>query len=340
MRSGRLRIALLAAGAVLCLATVAAGDLRAREEVEAATAAAARFLQTLDPGQARAAVLPPDSPLIVNWSNLPDGMAGFERNGVRIGDLSDTQQAALLDFLAAELSPAGAELVHGVIAAEGVLAAGSRAGRTAWHPDNYWLAFFGEPSAAGDWAWQFGGHHLAINVAVIGGVISMSPSFIGIEPATFVLDGAELAPLRGYAAGGVALLGALSGEQRNAAILGGRPRDLYAGAGSDGVIPPVEGSRVSGWPAERQRQLLELIGLWVEVMPPAAAALRLAEIEAELPDVRFAWHGRTDGSGSVYYRIQGPTVLIEFSTRGSLGAEGGHYHSIYRNPTNEYGRHQ
>ncbi len=50
----------------------------------------------------------------------------------------------------------------------------------------------------------------------------------------------------------------------------------------------------------------------------------MAEIEAELAEVRFAWNGRTDGSGSIYYRIQGPTLLIEFSTRGSLGAAGGH----------------
>ncbi len=338
MRSRRLRTAALAAGAVLCAASAAVAEPTARDETAAASAAADRFLQTLDPEQARAAVLPPDSPFIVNWSNLPAGMTGFERSGVRIGDLNDGQRAALYDFLSAALSRAGAELVHGVIAAEAVLADASRASRVGWHPDNYWLAFFGEPSAAGDWSWQFGGHHLAINIAVAGGVMSMSPSFIGIEPAAFVLDGSEMAPLRGYASGGVTLLGALSGEKRDAAIVSGRPRDLYAGAGRDGVIPPVEGSPVAGWPAERQRQLLDLIGLWVGVMPPAAAERRLAEIEAELPEVRFAWNGRTDGSGSIYYRIQGPTLLIEFSTRGSLGAEGGHYHSIYRNLNNEYGR--
>ena len=191
-------------------------------------------------------------------------------------------------------------------------------------------------SAGADWSWQFGGHHLAINVAVTAaGAMSMSPSFIGIEPAKFLLDGAAAAPLRDHGAGGVALLGALSGEQRNAAIVARRPRELYAGAGDDGVIPPVEGSRVAGWPAERQRQLLDLIGLWVGVMPRAAAERRLAEIESELPDVRFAWNGPADGSGSIYYRIQGPTLLIEFSAQGSLGVESGHYH--YRNPISESG---
>ena len=340
MRSGRLRVALLAAGVALWAASAAMADPSARDEIAAAAAAADRFLQTLDPAQTRAAVLPPGSSLIVNWSNLPAGMAGFERNGVRIGDLNAAQREAMYDFLAVALSRAGIELVHGVIAAEGVLADASRASRLGWHPDNYWLAFFGEPSASGDWSWQFGGHHLALNVAVTGGVMSMSPSFIGIEPAAFALDGSELAPLSDHAAGAVALLDALPAEQRDAAIVGGRPRDLYAGAGRDGVTPPTEGSRVAGWPAERQRQLLDLISLWVGVMPPAAAERRLAEIEAELPELRFAWHGPAGGSGSIYYRIQGPTLLIEFSTRGSLGAEGGHYHSIYRNPSSEYGRDQ
>ena len=335
VRFGWLRCVILAVGAVLHVAAAAVADSPAHD----AAAAANRLLRALEPEQARAAVLPRDSRLIVNWSNLPAGRTGFERNGVRIGDLGDSGRDAVFDYLAAVLSVAGAELVRGIIAAERVLADAPRASGLGWHPDNYWLAFFGEPAEGADWSWQFGGHHLAINVAVsAGGAMSMSPSFIGIEPAAFVQAGAAVAPMRDHAAGAVALLSALSGDQRSAVIVARRPRELYAGAGRDGVIPPVEGSRVAGWPAERQRQLLGLIGLWVGIMPPAAAERRLAEIEAELPEIRFAWHGPSDGSGAIYYRIQGPTLLIEFSTRGSLGAEGGHYHSIYRNPTNEYGR--
>ena len=328
----------LGAGVLLSVTPGAAADSSVGGEIMAAAAAANRFLGTLDPAQARTAVLPAASPLIVNWSNLPARMVRFARNGVRAGDLNDVQRAALFDYLAAALSPQGAELVQGVIAAETVLAGNARASRLGWSPDNYWLAFFGEPVAGGDWKWQFGGHHLALNVTVTGGAMSMSPSFIGIEPATFTLDGLELAPLRDQAAAGAALLAALPAGHRTAALAGSRPRELYAGAGRDGVIPPLEGSRAGDWSAHHRRQLIDLIGLWVGVMPPAAAQRRLAEIEAELAEVRFAWHGPADGSGAIYYRIQGPTLLIEFSTQGALGAAGGHYHSIYRNPTNEYGR--
>lgn len=319
------------------LLSVTAGAF-ADQETATAAAAANRFLGMLDEAQARAAVLPAASPLISNWSNLPARMVRFERNGVRVGGLNAAQRAALFDFLSAALSPRGAELVQGVIAAETVLADSPRAARVGWSPDNYWLAFFGVPAAGGDWSWQFGGHHLALNVALRGGVMSMSPSFVGIEPATFTLDGEELAPLHDRAAAGVALLDALPARYRNAALVSSRPRELHTGAGRDGVIPPLEGGRAGDWPAARRQQLLDLIGLWVRIMPPAAAGRRLAEIEAELSDVRFAWNGPADGSGSTYYRIQGPTLLIEFSTQGAIGAAGGHYHSIYRNPTNEYAR--
>ena len=285
-------------------------------------------------------MLPPDSPLIANWSNLPTRILRFERNGVRVGDLRDTQLTALWDFLSAALSPEGVELVLGVIAAEGVLSDAPRTARFGWSPDNYWLAFFGEPSADRDWRWQFGGHHLAINVAVTGGVMSMSPTFIGIEPAAFDVDGSEVAPLQDRVSLAVALMEALPDEQRDDAIVRRRPREVYAGPGRDGEIPPVEGSLVSSWPAESQRQLLELIALWVGVLKIGVAERRIAEIESALPDMRFAWNGRTDGSRSVYYRIQGPNLIIEFSTEGSVGADGGHYHSIYRNPTNEYGEAQ
>ena len=58
-------------------------------------------------------------------------------------------------------------------------------------------------------------------------------------------------------------------------------------------------------------------------MPTAAAERRTAEIEAALPDVRFPWNGRVDGSHTIYYRTQGPNLIIEFSTEESVGASGG-----------------
>ena len=307
------------------------------QEATAAVAAAHRFLATLDQAGREATLLPLDSPLRSNWSNLPAGILDFERNGARAGDLTAEQRTAMLAFLSTALSPYGAGLVEGVMAAEGILSQSPRAARFAWSSDNYWLAFFGEPSRENDWNWQFGGHHLAINVAVRDGVLSMSPTFIGIEPANFERSGSSAAPLRDHVTSGVELMRSLPGGLQASSIVDSRPREVYAGAGQDGVIPALEGSRVADWPEEPKAQLMEVIGFWVRIMPEEAAERRLAEIRDGLDGLRFAWNGPYDGSGSIYYRVQGPDLILEFSTQGSVGSDEGHYHSVYRNPANEYG---
>ncbi len=128
----------------------------------------------------------------------------------------------------------GHRLVRGVVEAERVLAASWWASLRGWSPGNYWLAFFGAPGAGQDWNWQFGGHHLAVNVAVRDGVMSMSPSFIGIEPATFELDGTEWAPLADHVARGAALVKALPERQRQAPRSAAAPGNCTRGpAGTD-----------------------------------------------------------------------------------------------------------
>ena len=102
----------------------AKADASAQEEIRAAAAAAQRFLKTLDESQAGKAILPPGSPLIANWSNLPARNTRFDRNGVRVGDLSAGQRAALSDFLS-KARPVGTGHAAGRGAAE---AGGDRRG--------------------------------------------------------------------------------------------------------------------------------------------------------------------------------------------------------------------
>ena len=311
-------------------------DARSESEVEAAAVAAADFLAQLDERQRAAAVLPYDSDLITNWSNLPAGVLRFERNGVRIGDLDEMQQAALHHFLATAMSPYGYDTVTAVVAAEGVLEESARARRVGWSADNYWLAFFGEPSATNAWRWQFGGHHLAVNMSVRDGRISMSPTFLGIEPARFSDAEGTHAPFMDRVDAGLAVINSLEGTHRAAALLHEHPNDLQSGTGPVGFVP-FEGASVDSFPSEQRQAVLDAVALWVNLMPEHSARVRLEEIEAELEYAYFGWHGPTDGTGSIYYVIHGDTVLIEFATEDPLGAAEGHIHSIYRDPTNEYG---
>ena len=305
----------------------------AASETSAAVDAANAFLDALAKDQRSAALLAFDSPLRPNWSNLPPGMTRFERNGVRIGDLDAVQTALMHEFLRVALSPDGYAKVVGIVGAENALAASSSRQLSA---DNYWLAFFGEPSLESPWAWQFGGHHLAVNATVIDGRSYLSPTLVAIEPASYEAEGVTVAPLAGEVQAGLALMKALDDAQRAAARVQ-RPNELWAGAGKDGVLPPLEGSGVAAWSDPQQALLLDAVALWVGLLPAASAEARLAEIAADLADTYFAWHGDVDASRPIYYRIQGPTLIIEFATQSRLGGDRAHYHSIYRDPTNEYG---
>lgn len=305
---------------------------------EATYDAAAAFRATLSRSQVAKLVLPIDSPLRRNWSNLPAGVMDFERNGLRLGDLQPDQLAALFAFLAAALGQHGYDTVADVITAEAVLADAYLARLFKWSAANYWLAFFGEPEADAAWGWQFGGHHLAINASLDGGrIVGLSPTFIGVEPANFEFQGRRHAPFADELADGRALMRSLSVNLRDQVLIDERPEEVRAGPGKDGVVPVPEGGSVADWPADARGMLLDIISHWSRLQPEENALPRLTAIEATLNDTHFAWHGAIEGDGDVYYRIQGPSLIIEFWSEDDVGDEGGHYHSVYRDPTNEYG---
>ncbi len=313
----------------------AAAPARGAAEIAAAASA---LLAELDESQRALVGHELDAAVRRNWSNLPVGVLDFTRPGIRLGDLSDAQRDGVFDFLRTALSEEGFAKVTQIVRADEMLAQTSpRAERFGWTEDNFWFALYGAPSATSTWAWQFGGHHLGVNVTIDGERMFLTPTFMGVEPASYEDGGGAFAPLNGELDAGVALVSALDPARQAAALVDDRPREVYAGAGQDGVLPPVEGARVADWPAAQREMMLDLAGRWVGLLPEPVAEARLAEIAADLDETRFAWNGPTDGSGSIYYRIQGPRLLIEFSTQGNLGDTAGHFHSIYRNPVNEYG---
>ena len=316
--------------------------------------AALAFLDVLSPAQRAEAVLSFDDPRRSNWSNLPPGIFN-DRNGVRLGDLTETQAEAAHRFLAAALSADGYATTIAVVGAEDQLAASSLVASWYWSSGNYWLAFFGEPTnaarvaadgvpadapAARDepWGWQFGGHHLAINMTIAGGRSTLSPTFVGVEPARYETAAGAVAPLAEHRAAGLALVNALDETQRRQALADTRPRGTLTGAGKDGFVPDVDGVAVGAWNAALQEQLVDLVSLWLRMMPAESAAQRVAEVREDLGETYFIWHGETDGAHPIYYRVQGPRVIVEFSTQGRDVGDDGHQHTMYRNPANDYGR--
>jgi len=329
-----------ALASILILLVTLAGAIAAQPGPAAAVPAANAFLAMLEPGERAKAAFPFNSPQKTNWSNLPNGI--YQRNSLRLGNLTPAKRSAALAVVAAVLSADGYRKVTDIMNGDEVLRGagggqtGGRGGRggVTFGAAEYYIAILGTPSATTPWMVQFGGHHLAINVTIVGQNNVITPSLPAAQPAKYTLNGQTIRPLGKENDKGFALIGALNAEQRKQAILNYRVSDLVLGPGEDGKTIQPEGILATALDANQQAMLLDLAHEWVGILNDEGAAARMAEIRSNLSRTYFAWSGATENGGLAYFRIQGPTVLIEYAPQqGDLD----HIHTIYRDPTNDYG---
>ncbi len=301
----------------------------------AAARAADAFIATLDDRQrARVQFAFDDEAQRKNWSNLPTGI--YQRKGLRLGELTPAQRAAALALLAATLSKSGYEKVWGIMEGDQVLP--KPAGNIIFGRDEYYLSFLGKPSATEPWSIQFGGHHLALNLTLAGRRGTLAPSHTAAQPARFELQGKTIRPLGRENDLAFELINNLGAAERQHAILGAKFRDLVLGPGHDGRMIAPEGVSASTFNAHQKQLLLDLIREWVGIVGDDAAAPKMAEVQAGLNETRFAWSGPTTQGSAAYFRIQGPAVFIEYAPQTLGGDPTQHIHTIYRDPTNEYGK--
>jgi hypothetical protein len=332
-RAGALRLApALGCVGLLAFSVSFSRDVAGGDRVVAdAVAKANAFLGTLDAQQRGKVLYEFDSAKKPSWSNLP--VTIVPRNGLRLGELTKPQRAAALDALAAVLSKQGFQKVIDIMNADDQLVRGPD-NRMRFGTEHYYLAFFGEPSATKPWMLQFGGHHLGVNVTVVGQDSVVTPTHTGTQPDSFTRDGKTVRPLGPENDLAFKLVNLLDAEQRKQAVLGASPKNLALGPGQDGKTIRPEGLRCAALKDDQRAVLLDLIGAWVHILPDAAAAGRLAAIKAKLDDTYFAWYGPTANGSAAYYRVQGPTVLIEYAPQGGTN----HIHTIIRDPSNDYGK--
>jgi len=158
-----------------------------------------------------------------------------------------------------------------------------------------------------------------------------------VQPAKFTLDGKTVRPMGRETDKALELIQALTDEQRKQAILGVQMRDLVLGPGHDGETIQPEGVKTSTFNEAQTKLLLELIAEWSGIIHNDAAATKMTEIKTNLPDTWFAWSGPLE-AGKAYFRVQGPTVIIEYAPQKLGGDVTMHIHSMYRDPTNDYGK--
>jgi len=215
--------------------------------------------------------------------------------------------------------------------------AGGKGGGASFGRDNYFISFLGQPSASEPFMIQFGGHHLGINMTFAGERGTLAPSHTGAQPARFELEGKTVRPLGREVDKAFALYSSLDEAQRKQATLGFEMRDLALGPGRDGQMIEPEGIKGANLTEKQRTMLIDLVSEWTGIIHDAAATAKLEEVKKNIAETWFAWSGPPEKGGAAYFRVHGPTAFIEFAPQRLGGDPTNHIHTIYRDPTNEYG---
>lgn len=303
-------------------------------EPSAMTRSAAAFLGRLAKERRAEAVFPLTSPERADWTNVPPGT---EEGGVRLGDCTEAELHAACDLLASVLSAEGYLRVRDILLADDLLLRDGQP-RRGFGAENFWLAIFGTPSATERWALQLDGHHLALNLTIEGDAIGLSPTFLGAQPARFDREGqaAAVEPLQAESALAHAFLLSLTEDQRARAIVAPKRRGNQAAAGKDGVVPAPEGLLCTELNEEQQARLSDLLERSAQILPPDQAKARAKSLVAEIDAMHFAWSGPVAHPADMSYRLQSPSLILEFACQDLGGEPLQHLHCMIRNPQAEY----
>ena len=334
----RSRAAVACAVLALGLAGTLIGSQRTASNM---TTAANKFLDGLTPEQRQQATLPLDSEDFTRWHYVPTNQ--FPRKGLAIKDMNESQRKLAHDLLRTGLSQRGYKEATAIMELETVLkaieSAGGRGGGMNRDPELYFFTIFGNPSPKEPWGWRVNGHHLGVYFIVGNSTtVASAPSFFGTNPAE-VRDGPQQG-LRIQAMeqdAGRALVNALDETQRKTAILDATaPNDILTTTSAK--VDPLSPMGIAASAMTRQQRdlLMKLIGVYTSQMTEDLAADRMAQIrKAGLEKIGFAWAGPIEPGQKHYYRVQGPTFLIEFDNTQN---NGNHIHSVWRDFAGDYGR--
>lgn len=305
------------------------------------TNAAIEFLSALSRDHRSQAMFALDDAERNRWHFIPNEI--FERQGVLLKNLDQEQQQLAHALLRAGFSASGYTTVTDIIELEKVLNTLEPNGRFVRDPENYRVSVFGEPTQEGSWAWRFEGHHLSLHFTVANGSVTVStPTFLGSNPAE-VRQGAQTQKQEGQRVLAAredtarALVIALNDAQRTKAITDVEaPRDIVTG--NEFPIDPMAliGISADELDAQQQAMLLQLIRVYTAAMSEDIASARWSKIDSDgISNIHFAWAGSVEIGMPHYYRVQGPSFLIEYD---NVQNEANHVHSVWRDFKDDFGR--
>lgn len=268
-----------------------------------------------------------DDPRLTEWSYLPG-----DRPGLPVEGLGSAQHELFMELLRSAHSPEGADLATGAVQVERVrreLAAGSPP-----PGDRYWVRVLGEPDDERPWGWRVNGHHLAVHVVVVGDTFTVTPHFLGSEPARLPSGARLLGPEEDLAR---ELATGLDPDQRALGIAADRaPDDILTRFDpvADPDVLPTGIGRDQLRPG--QRDLLDrLVRRYLDRAPRTYADHCWAEaLEAGDERIRFAWAGPTRPGEGHYYCVTAADFLIEYDNTQD---HANHAHSVCRHLRDDWG---
>ena len=321
--------AMLIAGSVM-VAALRAQAVKQEASGKAMTAAATTFLNSLNPQQAQQAKFGYDDPERLNWHFIPR-----VRKGLPIRELEGDSLRHAQALLQTGLSPAGYAQTLDIMGLEEILyllEPGDRAERRERRdPRKYYFSVFGIPALTGTWGWRVEGHHVSLNFSVQEGqVVASTPEFFGANPG--LIDAGPGRSIRVLGAeedlARQILKSATPDQLQLAWVDKQAPDDLRGGGVAQPERVPAVGLKASEMSADQKNLLAQVMTEYLKNMPADIEQARRAEVNAAgVDNIYFAWWGDQERNQRHYYRIQGPTFIIEYNNTQN---QANHVHSMWR----------
>jgi Protein of unknown function (DUF3500) len=308
--------------------------LSAHPVADAMTEAANKFITSLTPEQRGKATFDWKSDERENWHYIPK-----DRKGLTVKEMTPPQRALAFGLLAAGLSHQGYAKATNIMSLESVLAELEGAGRRFMRdPELYYFSVFGKPDATGTWGWRVEGHHFSANFTLVKGrYFASTPSFLGSNPAE-VRKGprAGLRVLANEEDTARKLVKSLSDEQRKAAVFNSVAlKEIVTEAKQQ--VTPLESAGIAAakLKPDQTALLMSVIKEYVQRVRPELAEEDLKKIQtAGVEKIYFAWAGGIEKGEGHYYRVQGPTFLLEYDNTQN---DNNHIHAVWRDFDSDFG---
>lgn len=305
------------------------------ETIQRMAEAVTTLIASLDPGQKTRIIFSTTDEERFNWHYIPR-----ERKGVSLKELNGGQQKLAHRLIASGLSRSGYAKAMAIMGLETILKeieGPSR--RFERDPDLYYITVFGNPSEGSPWGWRLEGHHVSLNFLIVGGgQIAPAPSFFGANPAQ-VPPGYPLAGFRTLLAEedlARDLLATLNSLQRSQTFIGSEaPSDIVTRAEVRVKSDNPTGLSASKMTEDQQGILTHLLLEYISRMPDDVADHQMDQIEKEGKKyIHFAWAGPEERGQPHYYRLHGPSFLVEYDNTQN---NANHIHTVWRDLRNDWG---